>query len=387
MKSFAKSRERIPMNSIREIMNMAEGMSDVIQLQIGEPAAETPVHIRQAAIRAMEEGYTHYTSNAGLLSLREAISRRMERDYQVQVGTERIIITAGAVAALNLALLSLVEVGEEVLIPDPTYPNYESLVRMQGAIPVYYPTNAADGYLPDLQALEDRITPYTKAMIINSPSNPTGAVFTKEVWLGVLELAKKHDIYLISDEIYDELIYEGEHICPLSLAPELEDRIISIFGFSKAYAMTGWRLAYALVPENLFNLMCKLQEPVTTCASSISQKAGEAALDGSSEFVTTMRKEYREKRDAACDILDRYEIDYNKPKGAFYILIDISKTGVTARDFAIQLLKQEKVAVAPCGVFGPSGKHLIRVCFAGDRSLLEEGIHRIGQFYQGFFEK
>jgi aspartate/methionine/tyrosine aminotransferase len=382
MKSFANSRAQLPLNSIRELMNMAESMTDVIALQIGEPSADTPIHIREAAIRAMEEGFTHYTSNAGFVSLREAISRRMKRDFGLEIPLDRIVVTSGAVAALNLALLSLVEAGEEVLLPDPTYPNYESLVRMQGAVPVYYPTQPDQGYIPRVEDMEKLVTPATKAIVINSPSNPTGAVFDPLTWKGILDLAKRHGLYIISDEIYDELIYEGEHVCPLTLDPEMHDQVVSIFGFSKAYAMTGWRLAYAIVPEKLFPIMCKLAEPTTTCASSVSQKAGEAALDGPSDFVREMRDEYRTRRDMACNILDDHQVPYNKPKGAFYVLIDVKETGVEAREFAIQLLHQEKVVVAPCGVFGPSGKYLIRVCFAGKPEEIKEGLTRFGRFYQ-----
>jgi len=363
-------------------MNVAEDMPDAIQLQIGEPADNTPEHIQEAAIKAMKEGYTHYTANAGFLSFREAIARRMRRDYDLEIPTNRIIVTAGAVAALNISLLSLVEIGEEVLLPDPTYPNYNSLIRLQGATPVYYPTKADNSFLPDIEDIEKLITPYTKVMIVNSPSNPTGAVFTEEKWVEILQFAEKHDLYIISDELYDKIIFEGKHISPLSVTPRAHERVISIYGFSKVYAMTGWRLAYAIVPEHLYSLMCKLQEPITTCASSISQKAGEAALDGPQDFVYEWREKYREKRDLACGILENYNMDFIKPKGAFYIYIDISASKMAAKQFALTLLKSEKVVVAPCGAFGPTGDQFIRVCFAGDVGQLHEGLNRLGQFYQ-----
>jgi aspartate aminotransferase/aminotransferase len=356
-------------------------MSGVIPLQIGEPSANTPLHIQEAAIRAMNQGFTHYTVNAGLPSLREAISRRMKRDYVLDIPINRIVVTAGAVSALNLCLLSIVEAGEEVLIPNPVYPNYEALVRMQGAVPVYYSTKADNDYIPLVEEIESLITPLTKAIIVNSPNNPTGAVYPKAVWEELLSLATKYDLFIISDEIYDSIIFEGEHICPLALDPQMHDLVISIFGFSKVYAMTGWRLAYAIVPESLFSLMCKLQEPVTTCASSISQKAGEAALDGPQDFVGEMREIYRRKRDLSCQILREVQIPFTVPKGTFYIPIQISNTGMLAQDFAIDLLMDKQVMVAPCGTFGPGGKYLIRICFAGDEILLKEGLNRLGEFF------
>ncbi|WP_343069416.1 pyridoxal phosphate-dependent aminotransferase [Geomicrobium halophilum] len=314
----------------------------------------------------MEDGFTLYTENAGMASVREAISRRMKRDYNVNVPINRILVSAGAVSALNLALLSIVEIGEGVLLPDPAYPNYESLIRMQGAIPVFYRTKAENDFLPDVSDIEKRITPFTKEIIINSPSNPTGAVFTEEKSQQILQLAKEHELYIISDELYDELIYEGKHISPLSADPSMKDHIISIFGFSKVYAMTGWRLAYAIVPERLWGVMCKLQEPVTTCAPSISQKAGEAALDGSKDFVKEMLDIYKQHRDIACDLLKQYHMDFITPKGSFYIPIDIACTGMSAKEFAMGLLMKQKIVAAPCDTFGPSGKSLIRICFAGD---------------------
>ncbi|WP_274651120.1 pyridoxal phosphate-dependent aminotransferase [Paenibacillus humicola] len=381
MKPFAKARQSIRMNGIREIMNYAEGLSDVISLQIGEPSAATPLHIQEAAVRAMSEGYTHYTANAGLPSLREAISRRMRRDYRLDIPINRIVVTAGAVSALHLSLLALVEAGEEVLIPNPVYPNYEALVRMQGAVPVYYSTKEENGYLPVIEEIESLITPLTKAVIVNSPNNPTGTVYPKEVWEQLLSLARTYDLYILSDEIYDGLVFEGEHICPLALDPQLHDRVISIFGFSKVYAMTGWRLAYAIVPESLFPLICKLQEPVTTCASSISQKAGEAALDGPQDFVDEMRELYRRKRDLSCRLLKETNIPFTVPKGTFYIPINVQASGMTAQEFAVELLKSNRVMVAPCGSFGPGGEYLVRVCFAGDEKQLQEGLVRLGEFY------
>lgn len=220
-----------------------------------------------------------------------------------------------------------------VLISDLSYPNYESLIRIQGASPVYYPTKSVHKFLPDISEIERRITPFKKAIIINSPGNPTGVVYTKEKWLEIIHLAEKYDLYIISDEIYDELVYESEHIPPLTLSLQSHDRMISIFGFSKVYAMTGWRLAYMVVPKHLFSLMCKLQEPINTCPSSISQKTGEAALDGPQDFVSECLKIYRKQRDISCELLSKYEMNFITPKGSIYIPIKISETNMLAKAF------------------------------------------------------
>ena len=379
------SRDEIKRNGIREIMEMALEMEDeVIQLQVGEPLFETPAFIKEAAIQAIQNNYTRYTSNAGYASLRQAIINRMKTKYDVELHLKNIIVTPGAVAAINISLLSIVDNEEEVLIPDPCYPNYDALIRLQNAIPKYYPTDPQNEYLPDVKKLKEQITDKTRAILLNSPNNPTGAVLTKDMYQQIIDIAKEKNIYIISDEIYDEVIYDHEHISALSVDPGYNNHIIAIYGFSKTYAMTGWRLGYAVIPDHLYGIATKLQEPVTTCASSISQKAGEAALTSplAEKLVKEMRVIYKKKRDMACDLLSKYQMDYVKPNGAFYITIDISRTNMNSMDFAKKLLLEGKVAVAPCTTFGPSGEKKIRICFAGDDELLQRGIDILGEFYQ-----
>nr|WP_309100001.1 aminotransferase class I/II-fold pyridoxal phosphate-dependent enzyme [Fredinandcohnia onubensis] len=378
-------RNEIKRNGIREIMEMALEMDEeVIQLQVGEPFFETPAFIKEAAISAIQNNLTRYTANAGFPSLRQAIMNRMKTKYDVELNMKNIIVTPGAVAAINIALLSIVDNGEEVLIPDPCYPNYDALIRLQNAVPKYYPTDPQNEYLPNVEKLKEQISDKTRAILLNSPNNPTGAVIPKEMYQEIIDVAKEKNIYIISDEIYDELIYDREHISALSVDLDYNDHIIAIYGFSKSFAMTGWRLGYAIIPEHLYGITTKLQEPITTCASSVSQKAGEAALNSpfADKFVEETREIYKKKRDMACELLSKYQMNFVKPNGAFYIVIDISKTNMNSMDFAKRLLLEEKVAVAPCTTFGPSGEKMIRVCFAGDDRLLQKGIEILGRFYQ-----
>jgi aspartate/methionine/tyrosine aminotransferase len=382
--SHISQRDYIQRNGIREIMELAIEMEDVIQLQVGEPVVDTPDFIKEAAVQAIHQNYSRYTANAGLPALRQAIINRMKVKYGVDLGLKNVIVSPGAVAAINIVLLAIVDVGEEVLIPDPSYPNYDALIRIQDAVPKYYPTDPKNEYLPDVAKLKECITERTRAIILNSPNNPTGAILTREKYQEIIDVAKEKNIYIISDEIYDDLIYDREHISALSVNPHYNNHIIAIYGFSKSFAMTGWRLGYAIIPEHLYGIATKLQEPVTTCASTISQKAGEAALVShrSIQFVEEMKELYKQKRDLACQLLTEYEMDYVKPNGAFYITIDISKTNLNSMEFAKQLLVEERVAVAPCNTFGPSGEKMIRLCFAGDDEKLKKGIKILGIFYK-----
>ncbi|MFD0716692.1 pyridoxal phosphate-dependent aminotransferase [Paenibacillus sp. GCM10027626] len=374
-------RERMRPNSVRKMMIEAAQYPDVIELQIGEPDNATPAFIVEAAKLALDQGFTHYTANAGLPGLRIAVAERMKRKYGLAVSPDRVIVTAGGVSALHIALLALVDAGEEVLIPDPGYPNYEGLVYMQNAAPIYYPAHASHKFLPDIGELEKRVSALTKAIIVNSPNNPTGAVYPEETWKKLLEFAERHHLYVISDEIYDELVYEGKTYCPLAVRQDMSDRIISINGFSKGYAMTGWRLAYMVVPESLVGLMCKLQEPTTTCAAAFTQKAGVAALNAGDGYIADALAKYRSQRDSVCRMLDRYGIRYYRPQGALYVWADIADTGLTSEQFALQLLHTERVIVAPGDGFGPGGSGCIRICFAGNAERLREGLQRIGKFY------
>lgn len=383
MKHISK-RDEISRNGIREIMELVMEMDDVIQLQVGEPVINTPDFVKEGAIKAINDNYSRYTANAGFPSLREAICGRIATNYGAKIGLDNVIVSPGAVAAINIMLYSIVDEKEEVLIPNPSYPNYDALVRIQGAIPIYYSTPQKLNYSPDVNDIKRKITSKTRAIIINSPNNPTGAVYSKQTLKEIVNVAEQHKLYIISDEIYDDLTLEGTFNSILSVGQNYLDHIIAIYGFSKTFAMTGWRLGYAIIPAHLYKIAIKLQEPVYTCASSISQKAGEAALlaKESKKFINEMKGHYLQKRDVVCEILDEEGLPYVKPKGAFYIPIDISKTNMTSKEFAIQLLEEQGVAVAPCETFGPSGEKLIRICFAGDLEELLVGVKRLCHYYK-----
>src|SRR5699024_10156615 len=267
---------------------------------------------------------------------------------------------------------------EEVLIPDPSWPNYESILFMQGSIPVKYDLKPDNNFIPDFSQLETLVTNKTKAIMINSPNNPTGAVYSKETILALIQFAKRHNLYVISDEVYDEITFENTHYCAKN--SDDDGRVISIFSFSKSYAMTGWRVGYAIGSESLINAMTKLIEPVISCAPSFAQKAAEAALTGSDEFLIEMRDIYLRRRDNVYKILNENDIKAYKPGGTFYMLIDISPTGLTSNDSAMRLLHEKKVAVGPGETFGIITKKMVRISLATADGELEEGVKRIRDF-------
>lgn len=378
MKQISAVREKLPRSGIREIMEKALRMEDVIHLEVGEPNVDTPSHICDAAYKAMNDGFTHYTSNAGLDSLRRQLALYLQKQYQLNIDSSNVIVTPGAVTALNVSLLSLVDPYEEVLIPDPGWPNYEQMILSQGAIPVRYNLIPQDGFLPDFAQLEKVVTSKTKVLMINTPGNPTGGIFDKDTILKLLSFVKRHNLYLISDEVYDGIIFEGEHTSPKTF--DDEDRVISVYSFSKNYAMTGWRLGYAVAPKKIAGIMAKTLESMVSCASSVSQKAGEVALSGPQDFLEEMREIYKERRDKACELLEHHGLRVFKPKGAFYVMIDLSEVDKKGSELALSLLHEEKVAVAPGTTFGYSAENMIRISLATEESQLLEGVTRICNF-------
>ncbi|WP_289137062.1 pyridoxal phosphate-dependent aminotransferase [uncultured Brevibacillus sp.] len=378
MKALSQTRSSLPRSGIRQIMDYSATIPDVIHLEVGEPNVNTPLHIREAAFAAMNEGFTHYTANAGLISLRSSIADHLKRQYEIQVNTDQIVVTAGAVNALVATVLSLVESGEEVLIPDPGWPNYEQIILSQESIPKRYKLLPDSGFVPDIAELEQVVTPKTKAIIINSPGNPTGGVLSEENIKDLLAFASKHDLYIISDEVYDGIVFEDKHISPMSY--DTEGRVISIFGFSKNYAMTGWRVGYAVAPQQIAAVIAKVLEPLVSCASSVSQKAAEAAISFTQEFVHEMREIYQARRDSAYRLLEGAGIKAYKPKGAFYMMIDLSGIETEEENLAIALVKESGVAVAPGTTFGSTTAHMIRISLATEDSKLLEGVKRICDF-------
>ena len=290
----------MPRSGIREIMDLAQ-RPGVIHLEIGQPDFPTPAHIVAAANHAAERGHIGYTANAGLPELCEALAAKLHQDNGVRVATEQVIVTIGAMGALYGSLLSVLEPGDQLLVPDPGYPNYRMTAELCGAESVPYPLPAADGYQPDLDALAAAISPRTKAIVVGSPSNPTGTVIHRDRLQGIVELAERHDLYLVSDECYEKIVFDGRHVSPASLGAA--DRCFTAGSFSKSYAMTGWRVGYVACPKPIVPLLVKLQEATVSCAPVLSQHAALAALAGPQECVAGMVKAYRERRDLACELL------------------------------------------------------------------------------------
>ncbi|MBC7340008.1 MAG: aminotransferase class I/II-fold pyridoxal phosphate-dependent enzyme [Firmicutes bacterium] len=366
-------------SGIREIMNLAIGMPDVIRLEVGEPLFSTPAHIVEAAGRAAREGYTKYTANAGLLTLRELIARRFNQDYGLPVTAENVVVTVGGVGAVSGAVRAVVDPGDEVLIPDPGWPNYEMIVRCAGARVRRYPLLPENGFLPDPALIDRLIGQRTRALIINSPSNPLGTVFDEDLVRELVELAGRRDIFLIADEVYEKIVFEGRH--HTALAFDRDGVVIGVFSASKTYAMTGWRLGYAIASQPVIAQMAKLQEAYVSCAPSVSQKAAEAALSGPQDCVEEMRRTYRENRDLAVATLDEYGIRYQRPAGAFYLWVDVGCEDSHA--FARELLQTHRVAVAPGTTFGPSGREFVRVSLAAQAADIREGLVRLARVVKG----
>jgi aspartate aminotransferase/aminotransferase len=378
MKPLNHTVENMPRSGIREIMDLALGMRDVVHLEVGEPGFATPDHIVLAAREAMELGFTKYTPNAGLLSLREQIVAKLQKVNGLDVSVENVVVATGAVGGLATALMAIVEPGEEVLIPDPAWPNFGMMATCSHVVPRLYALSRDNRFWPEPEALDRLVTPRTKAMIINSPCNPTGAVFPAELVQALVDFARRHDLYLIADEVYEQLVFEAEHVSPGRFDPN--GRVVGVHSFSKTYAMTGWRVGYAVASRAVAGLIAKLQEPFFSCASSVSQKAAEAALAGPQDCVAEMRDAYREHRDLTVDLLEAAGLSCVKPLGTFYTMVDITPFGMDSYAFARRLLQDAGVAVAPGRTFGPSADGHIRVSLAPTTEEIREGLSRLASF-------
>jgi aspartate/methionine/tyrosine aminotransferase len=375
MKPFAVGPYGMRRSGIREVMDLAANMTDVIHLEVGEPDFPTPAHIVEAAAAAARDGFTRYTPNPGLVSLREIITAKLATLNGLNVGVDSIIVTPGAVAGVASAMIALVEPGEQVLLPDPGWPNYRMQAEMIGAQPIGYPLLPETGFLPDFDAMERLISPRTKLIVVNSPSNPTGCVWPKRTLADMLAFAQRHDLYLLSDEVYEAIVFEGEHHSPA--ADDSDGRVISIFGFSKTYAMTGWRLGYVVAPLELASVIAKLQEPLVSCASAVSQKAAEAALTGPQDVVAQMCHAYRQRRDACLNVLKSMDQYSYTPQGAFYLMMDVAALDHDSYAAARKVLLEEGVATAPGATFGKVAESYLRVSLAAEVEQLLEGVSRI----------
>jgi aspartate aminotransferase/aminotransferase len=372
----------MPRSAIREIMALASGRPNAIHLEVGEPDFSTPRHIVDAAFEAARAGWTKYSPNAGLPQLRELVARRAAGNGRGSPPTaDQIIITTGAIGALYSALMAVIDPGDEVLIPDPGWPNYEAIVHLAGARPVRYLQQAARGFLPNAAEIVALITSRTKALVINTPGNPSGAVFPPGLMAQFGEIAQRTGIYLVSDEIYEDIVFENAHVSAAADAPP--DRVFIVSGFSKSYAMTGWRLGWLICPPNLSSIVAGLQEPVTSCASTIAQKAGEAALAGDQSCVAELREIFRRRRDIVIEVLSNTGLLPATPQGAFYALIDIRSTGQRSLEFAKGFLIDCNTAVVPGITFGPDCDDYVRVAFTTSDQDLREGLQRLRTRIEG----
>lgn len=375
----------LPRSGIRKFFDIASEIDDCISLGVGEPDFVTPWEIRSAAIRAIQEGRTQYTSNAGLMSLREEIAFYLDSRFSARYSAaDEIIVTVGASEAIDLALRALVTRGDEVLVPAPSYVSYAPDVRLAGGIPVAVATRAEDDFRLTPEALEAAITPRAKTLVLPYPNNPTGAVMRKSDLLKLLPVIEKHDLFVISDEIYAELTYgDSRHVSIASL-PGMRERTVLINGFSKAFAMTGWRLGYLAAPKEIVAEIYKIHQYTIMCAPTFSQVAGEEALrlgrgDGYAA-VEEMRSSYDRRRRYLYGEFNRMGLTCFKPEGAFYVFPSVESTGMSGDEFAERLLRAKHIAVVPGSAFGVSGKNFVRCSYATGLDKLKIAVSRIREF-------
>jgi aspartate aminotransferase len=366
-------------SGIRELSNEALRTPGAIRLDVGQPNFPTPKHISEAGKRAIDENKTYYTHTQGLISLREKLVAKLERVNGIVVTPDRIACGPGGVGALAAVFGAVIEAGDEVLLPDPGWPNTRLMLTWTGARGVFYPCPAETGFQPDLDALAGLVTPRTKMLLINSPNNPTGAVYPAATIERLIDIAQRHNLWLISDECYDQIILDGSWTSPASLAPD-DPRIASVFTFSKSYSMTGWRIGYVAGSAELIDTATKVLESNSSCVSTISQVAAEAALDGPQDCVIEMVAAYRHRRNGVVDILREADMLINEPTGAFYCMADVSRARLHSRDFAFRLLREKGVSVAPGSAFGEVAGQAVRISLASSDSDLREGVGRLAEF-------
>jgi len=370
----------IPRSGIREFFDIVQAMPDVISLGVGEPDFVTPWHIREAAIYALERGKTSYTSNLGLLQLRQAISRHVEKHFGVPYDpAKQILITVGVSEALDIALRAVVNPGDEVLYHEPCYVSYSPGITMAHGVAVPVPCSAEDGFALSAEAIEKALTPRAKVLVLNFPTNPTGGTMTRADLLQIAEVVLRHNLLVITDEIYAELTFEGEHVSIASL-PGMRDRTIFLHGFSKAYAMTGFRIGYACGPTELIEAMMRIHQYSMLCASIISQEAALEAIQRGQNDTVEMREQYRLRRNFIVNQFNSMGLSCHRPRGSFYAFPCVRSTGLSSKEFAVKLLEQEKVACVPGSAFGPSGEGYLRCCFATALEQIQIATERIAGF-------
>jgi aminotransferase len=369
-------------SGIRRFFDIAATMRDVISLGIGEPDFVTPEHIRQAGIEAIQAGETHYTSNLGWIQLREAIAELIERRYSVRYDpATEILVTVGVSEGIDASLRALLDPGDEVIIPDPGYVAYEADVIFAGGSVVPVATHVSNWFAVRASEIEDAITPRVKVLLLGDPNNPTGSVIERDELEQIAQVAQRHDLLVLSDEVYSRLVYGGEHTSIVQM-PGMRERTVLVDGFSKAYAMTGWRIGYICAPAPILEGILKVHQYAIMCAATMSQAAAlEAVLHGEQD-VLEMVASYDERRRLFVAGLNAAGLECYEPRGAFYAFPSITRTGLTSEEFAEQLLFEERVAVVPGSAFGAQGEGYVRCSYCTAKDQLEEAVTRIGRFVQ-----
>ena len=379
---LAKHVASLKPSGIRRFFDIVATMDDVISLGIGEPDFTTPDPILEAGIHSLQEGETHYTSNAGIYELREAITKHLKKLYQVNYDpADEIVITVGVSEALYLAMNAILEPGQEVIVPTPCFVAYQAEVILAGGVPVELPSRVGENFQLRPEKLEEAITPQTKAIFIGYPNNPTGAVASREVLLEVARIALEHDLVVISDEIYDRLVYGVEHVCFAAL-PGMKERTITLGGFSKNYAMTGWRVGYACAPADLLQGLLRIHQYTIMSAPTMAQVAALEAIQNGEEHVEEMRAEYNRRRELIVGGLNQLGLPTFEPRGAFYAFPSITPSGMDDETFSMRLLDEEKVAVVPGSAFGAGGEGFVRCSYATAYEKIEEALERMARFVQ-----
>jgi aspartate aminotransferase len=364
-------------SGIREISNLAMARPGTIRLEVGQPDFRTPAHVAEAGKRAIDEGWTAYTQTFGLPSLRGRLAVKLGEVNAISTAPDRIVCGPGGVGVISAAVTAICNPGDEILLPDPHWPNYTTRAATANARGIFYPCPAELGFQPDLDRLEGLISERTRLLIVNSPNNPTGAVYPPATLRGFGELAERHDLWLLSDECYDQIVLNGERAAPSLANFANPERVVSAFTFSKTYAMTGWRLGYATAVAQVVDGMVKVLESNTSCPSTIAQKAAEAALDGPQDGVREMVGAYRRRREVVVELLREAGLLLAVPEGAFYILADVSPAGLDSRSFALRLLEERGVGVAPGSAFGQVASGAVRISLASSDEDLREGVGRL----------
>ena len=373
---------KIPPSGIRKFFDIVSEMDDAISLGVGEPDFDTPWHIREEGIYSLEKGRTFYTSNAGLKDLKVEICNYLKRRCNVLYDPDQeVMVTVGGSEAIDVALRAMLDPGDEVLIPHPSYVSYTPCTILAGGVPVIIELEEKDEFRLTPEKLLEKLTPKTKILIMPFPNNPTGAIMEKEDLEKIAEIVTEKDLFVISDEIYCELTYKGEHTTIASL-PGMKERTVLINGFSKSYAMTGWRLGYAAAPKDILKQMLKIHQFAIMCAPTTSQYAAISALKNGDEDVQNMRESYNQRRRYLVNALREMGLDCFEPYGAFYVFPSIKKFGMTSDEFATRLLKEEKVAVVPGTAFGDSGEGFLRISYAYSLENLKIALERIRRFVE-----